>query len=285
MKRIEKTFSQAGMGVILTVLMLCAMTSVAEAAIGKITAYSGEVLIQSGSQKVVAVTAVGVPVNEGDFIQTKEGTAQVTLNDGSQMKVNPYTTAAIQERDEEQGVIFKTKQAVRRITVYVGKIWFKSGASDRKNYIQTPTAVCGLRGSEAEMGYDNLNSYLNVLSGQPSIIGAVVQGFFNDPGIDAATKNAVYAQLAAAFRSGSVVDALNAAKIAATERAKNPDLNVKAQAQEALRVIQQQIDAGGAPPAQTTMMTTVQAGPSTSVLTTVSTTTSTTTIRKTSPSQ
>ena len=115
--------------------------------IAKISSFKGEVILQSGPI-ISDVTEIRLPLMEGDRIQTKDGEVEITFNDGAVMKVSPFTSAMIQEREEESGWwIFKTKKAVRRVTIFVGKIWLKSGVSKRKNFLQTPTAVCGLRGS------------------------------------------------------------------------------------------------------------------------------------------
>ena len=93
---------------------------------------------------------------------------------------------------------------MRRVTCFVGKLWFKSGASKRKNYLQTPTAVCGLRGSNADVGYNpaELQSLLNIYAGEAAVVGTFMQGFFNDPGISAAKKSEVFNQLKAAVAAG-----------------------------------------------------------------------------------
>jgi hypothetical protein len=157
----------------------------------------------------------------------------------------------IQERDEESGFwVFKTKKATRRVTVYVGKIWHKSGVSDKRNFVQTPTAVCGLRGSDGDFGYDpvKLASYLNMYSGEAAVVGTVIRGFFDNPGITAAQKSAVYQALANAYTKTEAakatgktldlaqakVDALNVAKEAASALKDNPDTTVKTQANAAL---------------------------------------------------
>jgi hypothetical protein len=163
--------------------------------VAKVTSFDGDVVILQGKQ-VTKVTRMGQAVMAGDRIQTQQGTVQITFEDGAVMKVNEFTTAMVQEREEESGFAFwKKKETVRRITAFVGKLWFKSGASEKKNFLQTPTAVCGLRGTDGEIGYDNLNSYLNMYSGQAEVVGNVVRGVFNNPGVSAATQNAVYQAL------------------------------------------------------------------------------------------
>lgn len=141
--------------------------------IAKITQFKGEVLIVSGDQ-ISKVTVVGHPINHGDSLQTKNGEAQVTFSDGALMTIRPYTSTVIQEAEEEKGwFLFKAKDLVRRITCQVGNLWFKSGASARNNYLQSPTAVCGLRGSATEWGYNNAMTYLNQTEGGSDLMGPV----------------------------------------------------------------------------------------------------------------
>ena len=83
--------------------------------IAKITGFDGEVIVQSGVE-ISTVTNAGLGLKHGDRIQTKEGEVQITFNDGAIMKINPFTSTMIQEREEARGWgIFKTKKAVRRI--------------------------------------------------------------------------------------------------------------------------------------------------------------------------
>ena len=145
------------------VFFLSLFFSQAYASVGKITAVEGDVIIIT-NDGLNAVSRVGVLLNNGDRIQTKEGKAEVTFNDGAVLKVHPFATSMIQEHKENLGFwIFKSKKTVRRITLFVGKLWFKSGGSDRKNYLQTPSSVCALRGTEGFLGFDNITSYLNLL--------------------------------------------------------------------------------------------------------------------------
>jgi hypothetical protein len=133
------------------------------------------------------------------LVQTKEGEVEILFNDGAILKLNPYSNAMIQERTEESGFwIFKTKQEVRRITCLLGKLFFQSGVAGKRNYLQTPTAVAGIRGSSGDIGFDNLNSYLHMYTGEAAVLGNMIRGFFQNPGISAAEKNVVYQALARA---------------------------------------------------------------------------------------
>jgi len=181
------------LGLLLAVFLFTPYANAA-GSIAKVFSFQGEVVVQSG-MKIYRPTEPGQALMEGDRVQTKQGEAQVTFTDGSILRIRPFSSIMIQEREEKKGWwIFKEKRLVRRITCFVGKLWFKSGVSKRTNYLQTPTAVCGVRGSIAESGYDpvKLESYLNLIQGEADIMGEFIRGFFEDPGISAAEKSRVF---------------------------------------------------------------------------------------------
>jgi len=210
--------------------------------IAKITSFKGDAVIQAGT-KFVSVKQIGQPVNTGDRIQTKKGEVELTFNDGAVLKVRPFTNTSVDEREEKSGFwVFKTKKPVRRLTCFVGKMRFKSGASKRENYLQTPTSVCALRGSDAAVGYNNIDSLLNMYQGEAAVTGKFLRGFFADPGISAAAKSAVYGSLTKANdaaqkaktpteQAKAQVKALEVVKEASKELTKNADPKVKEQAQ------------------------------------------------------
>lgn len=239
--------------------LLCPLSG-AYASIARVTAFTGDVVILSGAN-TIKLSKLGQAVNTGDKIQTKQGTAQLAFTDGAVLKINPHTTTMVQERMEERGAwMFKSKKMARRITVFVGKLWFKSGVSDRSNYLQSPTAVCGLRGSDGDFGYDNLNTYINMYSGEASITGRVLQQFFQDPGVTAAQRNEVYQKLSQAYEQTRSAEAtgqalninearlasLDVVKTAATVLSQNPDANVKNDAALATNVANANIAATAA---------------------------------------
>ena len=267
--------------------------------IAKVSSFTGEIFIQSDTS-VFRVTQIGQILNDGDRIQTKEGEVQITFNDGALMKIRPFTNTMIQEREEKSGFwIFKTKKLVRRMTVFVGKLWFKSGVSKRKNFLQTPTAVCGVRGSELEAGFDNVESLLNVITGLVDKVGPWKEGPFADPGAAQAFKNKVYTAVAKAQemmeKAKATGDPEDLAKaqaaaldvvIGAAEVLKtNPDKAVAGEAEKAgdkAKEFKEKIKETGKPipiipptTVETTEETTVL--PETTTTTTTTTTTSTTT--------
>lgn len=244
----------AAIGVLFGTLALPALSGAAD--IGKITKFEGKVVVVSGD-KLETVKKVDHPVKSGDRIQTEQGEAEVTMTDGALLKVRPFTTVAVDERTEERGILmFKKKQDVRRVTDMVGKVWFKSGSSDKKNYLQTPTAVCALRGSDGDIGYDGKLSYLNMFTGQADSVGKILRGAFGDFGQAVANNSAVYnaiikaGQLKEGVKAGDTKSERTAAmglheaiKIAATEMQKCPDPQVQQYAAVVIAVAEAQIAA------------------------------------------
>jgi chemotaxis protein histidine kinase CheA len=227
---------------------LLILPSVASASIGRISSFKGEVIVQSGDN-IARVVARGHLVNNGDILLTKQGEAQVTFTDGGIVRINAHTQISIQERKEESGVLFFKRTGVaRRVTCYLGKLWFKSGLSKTQNYMQSPTAVAGLRGSDGDFGFNpaTMQTFMNMYSGEAAVVGNVMRGFFENPGISAAQKSAVYQSLVqaankteAAKASGKTIDQAQA-KVVALQVVKqaaqiliqnNPDAKAKQSAQ------------------------------------------------------
>ncbi|MEM7395751.1 MAG: FecR domain-containing protein [Verrucomicrobiota bacterium] len=121
--------------------------------IGTFSRIKGDVAVLSGL-KLTTLKKAGADVYEGDRVQTKNGEADIELNDGAIIKISPYTSGMIQERKEKAGKFTLKTIPVRRVTCSVGKMWIKSGKNSKvKNFIQTPTSVCALRGTEVAFGY------------------------------------------------------------------------------------------------------------------------------------
>jgi len=209
----------------------------ADAAIAKVTSVKGGVVVNQAGN-ISDVTAPGLALNDGDQLLTRDGEVQVTFNDGAILKLNPYSKSMIQERKETSGAIFKTTENARRVTCYVGKLWFKSGASKTKNYLQSPTAVAGLRGSDADFGYipERLQTLLNMYSGSAAVIGNVLRGFFQNPGITAAQKSTVYQNLEKAYALTQETKKANANPALTAEQ---KTINTAVAKVEALKVVQE----------------------------------------------
>ena len=299
---------RSGTALVLAFLCLALVAALGSAhaanPIAKISQFKGDVLIVSGGQ-VLKVTREGQPVNDGDSVQTGNGEAHLTFTDGAMMIIRPYTNTVIQEVEEQRGWFFsKTKDWVRRITCQVGNLWFKSGASGKKNYLQSPTAVCGLRGSVSEFGYNNVMTYVREIEGGADLAGPVqrvTEDFFKKLQAEAqnsAVQNPVYNKLNDAYsrtvqaeKTGTALDqaearvaTLEAVKVSIDSILTNP--NLTPQARETLNATLQKVNAdlknaqdelsaitGQPKTMETTPPTTMEALTTTTVLWTTTTTT------------
>lgn len=235
-------------------LVLVLPSSGAAVQFAQITSFKGEVLVLAGT-RVDRVEKTGHALNEGDRVQTKDGDAEITFEDGAIIQMSPFSTSMIQQKEEETGFwIFKKKSLVRRITVYIGKLNFKSGSDIKHNYMQTPTATAGVRGSEVDVGYDAANSYLNLISGEISAqFGEFVQGYFDAPGSAAALQSEVFQAIeeAAAASDEAAGDTLKQAqaelavleaiKAAAEDLIQNADPAVAQEFRDVLTAVEAQI--------------------------------------------
>lgn len=177
---------------LLLVLFFVATKGYSATPIANVTQFKGEAVIQSG-ETIFPIKQIGQPVNKNDRIQTRKGEVEITFTDGALTRIRPFTNGLIQERVEKSGTwIFKTERKVRRITTFVGKLYFKSGSSNIKNCLQTPTTVVALRGSSGDLGYNNKDTFFDQKTGGSDITGPVVKGAFSDPGAVAANRNPVY---------------------------------------------------------------------------------------------
>lgn len=198
-------------------LLLAAVSPVLAQSVAKVTAAGDDAMVMRGDH--ILDLKAGQGIMAGDKVQTKKGDVQITFNDGAVLKISPFSITEIQERIEESGFIFKKKSEVRRLTSYTGKSWFKSGKSDKKNYLQTPTMVAALRGTDADWGTNNnnLNNYLNMYSGEAAVVGQVLRGFFDNPGINDAEKNAVYQALTTAYNETKAAETTGATAVQKAE--------------------------------------------------------------------
>ncbi|MDD4869359.1 MAG: FecR domain-containing protein [Kiritimatiellae bacterium] len=237
-------------GYFLALLSMCVMlgASVAQAVeIGKVEKFEGIARILSGD-KVTDIKAVGQPVLSGDKIQTEQGSVEIKLNDGAEIKVKPFSVVSTVEKQEKKGVFFKTTEDARRVTAHVGKAYFKSAgpSGTKKNYLQTPTAVCALRGSSADFGANNSQSFLHMYTGNSSTRGNFRSGNVPDSNSAIASVNAVFSAIDAAVRAASrgMLAAQRAAyaaqKAAAESLLGNPDGKARemAKVEAALAVVQ-----------------------------------------------
>jgi hypothetical protein len=139
----------------LSMLLACALifltaTPALSAAepVGKLADFSGDVILKSQGSWAVQPT-LNHPLYSSDKVVTRLGKATIIFNDGAIVKIENNSNLLIDERVEVKGFFRKVKTIKRRLRLLLGKLSFKTGSSGQKRdtIFETPTAVCGIRGT------------------------------------------------------------------------------------------------------------------------------------------
>ena len=228
-----------------TLILLSATPALSRAEpVGKLTEFSGDVIIKSKGSWAVQPT-LNHPLYSSDKVVTRLGRATITFSDGAIVKVENNSNLLIEERVEVKGWFRKIKTIKRRLRLLLGKLSFKTGRSKQKRdtIFETPTAVCGIRGTAGTLSIDaEGQAYIQFTDGGAAFtIGDFLSGIAQDVPVELADKSpaqrAVFVAKAAADQaakaskqaaSGEISDAQAAliSAIAAEATAKE----VKAQA-------------------------------------------------------
>lgn len=139
----------------------------AQEALGTFSAITGLVEIRRSQAKPWLPAQVDMPVYFGDTIRSgADGEGEIVLSDDSLLKINPNTQLAI-------NTIISPVEKKNSVLLFFGRIWNKiSGkALQRKSFeVQTPTAVCGVRGTEfTTAAYEDGTMLVQVGSGHVQI--------------------------------------------------------------------------------------------------------------------
>ena len=253
-----------GLLALVALLHLAGSHAFASEPLAQLTEFSGTVIVQSRGDWGVKPEK-GLALYSNDKVVTRTGTAVVTFNDGAVVEIKANTNLLIEEQE-------KTGTVTRNLRLLLGKVLFKTGkASGTKTNLQTPTAVCGLRGTAGTLsiGVDG-KSYINFTEGGTSFtVGDFLSGVAKDVPPELADLNpaqrAAFVAAAAADQAKNAAQASSDGKIsdpqaayaaakaaeAAAVEAKaaaetmlnNPDPAVKQQAQNALNAANQAIEA------------------------------------------
>ena len=118
----------------------------ADKIVARLTDFSGTVFIR-GQGSWGVKPQKDLPLYSNDRVVTRVGKATITFNDGAVIEVRSNTNLQIEEREEEEGIVKKVKIVKRKLRLLLGKLLFRTRRSKKKTILQTPTAVCGLRGT------------------------------------------------------------------------------------------------------------------------------------------
>jgi len=195
----------------------------ADKTIGKISGFSGKVLIKSqGSWG--AEPKVGMSLFSGDKIVTRTGTVAIKFNDGAVMEIKENSNLVLEQRTKKKGFLSRVAVVERRLRLMVGKLFFRTGEGSNKaeTRLETPTMVCGLRGTAGviSIGADGAPYIQFSDGGSAFTIGDFISGVAEDVPAEIADLNP--AQRAAFVADAAASQAKAAAEVAA-EAADTPE--------------------------------------------------------------
>ena len=143
------------------VTLLCPYKSDAAQEVASFTSVKGEVRIKSdarASDKWLRVKKTGVTLFSGDEIRTLAGTAEITFDDGSVMKVAEDTSFKLEELPTNRKLFgfVDTSFMNRNIKVGFGKLWANiKKARGRWTSFESKVAVAGIKGTSVSMYVDS----------------------------------------------------------------------------------------------------------------------------------
>jgi len=114
--------------------------------IARLTDFTGIVLIQSRGEWAVKPVK-NLPLYSMDKVVTRIGTASITFGDGAVIDIKSNSNLLIQEIEKEEGLINKVKTVNRRILLFMGKMFFKTGTGQVQTQFETDKTVIGIRGT------------------------------------------------------------------------------------------------------------------------------------------
>ena len=114
--------------------------------IARLTDFTGIVLIQSRGEWAVKPVK-NLPLYSMDKVVTRIGAASITFGDGAVIDIKSNSNLLIQEIEKEEGLINKVKTVNRRILLFMGKMFFKTGTGQVQTQFETEKTVIGIRGT------------------------------------------------------------------------------------------------------------------------------------------
>ena len=135
--------------------------------LGKITYLKGRFQVKKKDSRIWSGAAIGMNVFYGDAVRTGDaGEGVITLVDDSFIKVHSKSQIVM-------NTIISPLEKKNSVLVFFGRVWSKISkkAMQRKIFeVQTPTAVCGVRGTDFETGaYEDGTTLVRVNTGEVSI--------------------------------------------------------------------------------------------------------------------
>jgi hypothetical protein len=145
-----------------------------EELLGHMTSLSGAVYIKGAKETQWKPSALNAPVHVGNTIKTMEnGQATVTFVDDSLLRISPNSQIAL-------NTIISPIEKKNAILLFFGRIWNKisqKALHRRTVEVQTPTAICGVRGTDFHMAsYEDGTVVVRVNTGKVQVDNERDQG-------------------------------------------------------------------------------------------------------------
>jgi len=232
-----KSFTSQWFWIIFLTCVLIPLTSSPALAnqgpIGVLADFSGDVIIKNKGSWAVQ-PRLNLPLYSSDKVVTKLGSARITFNDGAVLQIQNNSNLRIDQSVEEKGLFKKVKTVKRTLRLMLGKLFVKTGKSKTQTVLQTPTAVCGLRGTAVNLSIDAEGQpYIQFTEGGAAFsIGDFIAGIAQDVPAELANQNP--AQRAAFVANAAAEQAVKASEQAASgEISDAQEALIKAKAAEA----------------------------------------------------
>lgn len=174
------------------IIFFCTPMAYADNAIAKLTNFSGTVLIKSHGAWGVE-PKLNLPLYSDDRVVTRIGNATITFSDGATLKMKPNSNLLIQEREKEADLLGKAKIIERRVLLFLGKLFFKTGRAEVETRFETSTAVIGIRGTAGILSIsEDGETYIKFTEGRAAFfIGDFIEGVAKDVPVEIASLSPV----------------------------------------------------------------------------------------------
>jgi Tfp pilus assembly protein FimT len=156
-----------GLLAFLLVIVLSSLSLAVSERLGSFSDVTGSVAIRHKGTVKWIPAEVDMPVYYGDTVRSgSDGQGQIVFTDESLLKINPNSRLAI-------NTIISPVEKKNSVLLFFGRIWSKVSrkAFKRKSFeVQTPTAVCGVRGTDfTTAAYEDGTMLVQVVSGRVQV--------------------------------------------------------------------------------------------------------------------
>jgi len=164
----------------------------AAAPIATLTDFSGTILIKSRGTWGIE-PAKGLSLYSEDKVVTRTGSATITFSDGAILEIKSNSNLLIQESKKEKSFVGQVKVVERRVLLFLGKLFFRTGKAEIETRFETATAVVGIRGTAGILSIDAKGrTYIKFTEGRAAyLLGDFIEGVAKDVPAELANQNSV----------------------------------------------------------------------------------------------